>query len=155
MQPTQPILIGFDGSDASAHAIEATAELFPGAATVVVHVSHVPTVYASGYAGAPALPPDVHDEVERAAEEQAKQTLHRGTELARGVGLDVEGIVCVTPTVPWRRLLGVAEDVRARAIVVGSRGHGELTALILGSTSRALAHHSHLPLLIVPPETKG
>ena len=78
-----------------------------------------------------------------------------GTELARGAGLDVEGIVCVTPTVPWRRLLGVAEDVRARAIVVGSRGHGELTALILGSTSRALAHHSHLPLLIVPPETKG
>lgn len=154
MPATQTILIGFDGSAASADAIAAAADLFPGARAVVVHVAHLPTLYSSGYAGAPGLPPDVYDDVQRVTEEQARETLDRGTQQARAAGLDAEGVVSVTSTAPWRQLIGAADDAHAGAIVVGSRGHGELTALILGSTSRALAHHTHLPLLIVPPKAE-
>jgi nucleotide-binding universal stress UspA family protein len=40
-------------------------------------------------------------------------------------------------------------------IVVGSRGLGEVKSLVLGSTSQGLAHHTRLPLLIVPSGTDG
>lgn len=38
---------------------------------------------------------------------------------------------------------------RARLIVVGSRGHGEVTGLLIGSTSRQVARHSPCPVAIV------
>jgi nucleotide-binding universal stress UspA family protein len=53
----------------------------------------------------------------------------------------------------WRQLLAVADEVDAEVIVAGSRGFGEMKALLLGSTSQALAHHSRRPLLIVPAAT--
>ncbi|MCD2104551.1 universal stress protein [Rhodococcus erythropolis] len=37
----------------------------------------------------------------------------------------------------------------ARVVVIGSRGRGGFTALLLGSTSGALLHASHCPLMIV------
>jgi nucleotide-binding universal stress UspA family protein len=150
MSESAPIVIGFDGSDGAARAINETAHLFPGARVVVVHVWHMPSLYTAGYAGAPALPPDVLKDVEKASEEQANATLDHGKELARQAGLDPEGCAYVTPSAPWRQLLGTAEDVHARLLVVGSRGRGEVKSLVLGSTSQALAHHSQLPLLIVP-----
>jgi nucleotide-binding universal stress UspA family protein len=35
-------------------------------------------------------------------------------------------------------------------MVCGSRGYGPLRSVLLGSVSRALAHHAHCPLLVVP-----
>jgi nucleotide-binding universal stress UspA family protein len=150
MANEHPVVIGFDGSDGSARAIRATAELFPAAQVVIVHVWHMPNLYVSGYAGAPAIPADVEQEVEKAAAEQANETLEQGKELARQAGLEVQGVAYVTPSPAWRQLLGAAQDVHARAIAVGSRGRGEIKSLVLGSTSQALAHHCRVPLLIVP-----
>jgi nucleotide-binding universal stress UspA family protein len=36
-------------------------------------------------------------------------------------------------------------------LVVGSRGHGGIGGMLLGSVSQALAHHSRCPLVIVRP----
>jgi nucleotide-binding universal stress UspA family protein len=35
-------------------------------------------------------------------------------------------------------------------LVCGSRGYGPLRSVLLGGVSRALAHHAHCPLLVVP-----
>ena len=49
---------------------------------------------------------------------------------------------------PGRALLDAAAG--ADLLVVGSRGHGGFTGLLLGSTSTYLAHHAPCPLVIVP-----
>lgn len=63
------------------------------------------------------------------------------------------------PGVVVRRVLGEGRPVEcvldnaadAQLIVVGSRGHGGLAGMMLGSTSQALIYHATCPLLVVRP----
>ena len=54
-----------------------------------------------------------------------------------------------TPHDPASVLIGISE--RARLIVVGTRGHGGFTGLLLGSVAQKLLHHAHCPVLIARP----
>jgi nucleotide-binding universal stress UspA family protein len=47
-------------------------------------------------------------------------------------------------------LCRIADEPDVRMLVVGSRGHGDLAELVLGSVSHALSHHAPAPLVIVP-----
>jgi len=51
---------------------------------------------------------------------------------------------------PVSVLLGVADELEADLIVVGSRGLGGYPELLLGSTSTQVAQHSTRPVVIVP-----
>ncbi|MEV4603613.1 universal stress protein [Amycolatopsis sp. NPDC049253] len=48
----------------------------------------------------------------------------------------------------------LTESDRAQLVVVGSRGRGGFTGMLLGSTAQALIHHSSCPVLVVRPEPK-
>ena len=48
-------------------------------------------------------------------------------------------------------MLALAEQHRAAAVVVGSRGLGRVKSALLGSVSSGVLGHAHLPVLIVPP----
>jgi nucleotide-binding universal stress UspA family protein len=61
-------------------------------------------------------------------------------------GVDVEVEVIEGPA--SLRLLEL--DGEASMIVVGSRGRGGFTGLLLGSVSQHLAEHAHCPVVIVP-----
>jgi nucleotide-binding universal stress UspA family protein len=51
---------------------------------------------------------------------------------------------------PVEELINAGKD--ADMIVVGSRGAGGFTRLMMGSVAAQVAQHAHCPVLIVPPE---
>lgn len=53
---------------------------------------------------------------------------------------------------PSMWLLSLAAEESCHFLVLGSRGRGEATALMLGSVSRRLAAEAGAPVVIVPPE---
>jgi nucleotide-binding universal stress UspA family protein len=50
---------------------------------------------------------------------------------------------------PARAILRVAQEQGCNMIVLGSRGHGQISGLPLGSVSNAVAQRAHCPVMIV------
>lgn len=51
----------------------------------------------------------------------------------------------------WKSILGAAEAVPGSLIVMGTRGRGFVSNLILGSQSREVVRHARNPLVLIPP----
>lgn len=136
----QRIVVGIDGSEPSRRALEwAVAEArLRGAAVQAVHAWSLPFVGAAPYA---ALEPS-------ALREGAQSTLEAVVDGVDEQGLPepVERLLVEGPAA--RSLLDVADG--AELIVVGSRGHGGFTGLLLGSVSQQVTHHAPCPVVIVP-----
>jgi nucleotide-binding universal stress UspA family protein len=54
---------------------------------------------------------------------------------------------------PAQVLLDASKD--ASLLVVGTRGSGAWGRLTLGSTSTEVVHHAHLPVVVVPTDSRG
>jgi nucleotide-binding universal stress UspA family protein len=136
------ILLATDGSEDARLAARAAANLRErtGAELHVVHAwQAVPH---------PVVDPDYY-------EEGARQLLEVETEFISSSGAAVSGAHLIMGT-PVDAILDLAEEIGADLIVVGSRGHGPLGRLILGSVSEGVVHHATRPVLVLrgawPPE---
>jgi nucleotide-binding universal stress UspA family protein len=139
------IVVGVDGSDDSLAALAAAAELGEeaGAALVVVHVRHEGWVTAS----ATVIEPDAQramrdtlDAVERTTRQRAAAVL---------AGRRVHWRFDVALGDPATELVAAAHDHGAAAIVVGGRGHGFVSGLIVGSVAQKLVRHSLVSVLVI------
>ena len=145
-----PVIVGYDGSDASAAAIHAAGPLLAPRAAVVVHVWDS--------AAAEMLAMDLSErtvEAARSVDEAQRRAAERiaadGAELARAAGFDAEPVALRGRPNAWPVLLGEADDRSAAVLVVGSRGRGGVRSALLGSVSAGVLHHSRRPVLVVPP----
>ena len=137
------VAVGADGSAAGEPALAFAFEeaALRGARLRVVHVWSNPASARFGGVRPFAYDPQL------VAEEEL-----RGVEKSvAGCQSRFPGVEVVTEIVhgrPARILAGTS--ARADLLVVGSRGLGGFTGLLLGSVSHALLHQSHCPLAVVP-----
>ena len=136
------IVVGIDGSDGSREALRfAAAE-----ATLrnehlrVVSAWHVPTaLYAGAGSGfvAPVEEEDLSGAAQRAAEAELADVLgpDSGAELVMREGNAAHVLI--------------EESQNATMLVVGSRGHGGFTGLLIGSVGQQCAAHARCPVVIV------
>jgi nucleotide-binding universal stress UspA family protein len=153
-----PVLIAFDGSPAAEHALEEAAALLGKRPALVVSVwkegigfetVELPTATL----GMPPAPIDVNAalEIEQDAKERAQRLAQHGAELARQAGLEAEGLAVadeVEVTIP-ETIVDVARQRDAAAIVMGAHGHGRLSEVLVGSTTRDVVRRAECPVVVV------
>jgi nucleotide-binding universal stress UspA family protein len=134
------IVVGVDGSACSYEALEFAIEearLRNAELRIVTAWNIPPLAYSGPYAT--GIEPE-------AFEEGAKTTSAQAVEHARGIAPTLK-IEAITPNASGASgLLDAAKD--AVLLVVGSRGHGGFTSLLLGSVSQQLAQHAPCPVTI-------
>lgn len=137
------IVVGVDGSANSIEALRWSYEEAArrGAVIEVVHAWHHPYVAELGGVGAYAL---ASTDLEQAAKEVMAQVLTDAGPVPDGV--KIEPLLALGS--PAEELLKRTAD--ADLLVVGARGHGGFTGLLLGSVSQQCSHHAHCPVVIVP-----
>lgn len=135
------IVVGVDGSDNGRRALEWAMLLAGGFGAEIIAV-HAVGLLAT-VAGGARVPSQGHWDELQAEFEQDWCAALTGSDLpARRLLLDGP---------PALVLLGAADREDADLIVVGTRGTGGFTELLLGSTSHQVAQHSTRPVVIVPP----
>ncbi len=144
--PEHPVVVGIDDSDAAQRALDAAAAWAERehAMLHVVRVAHSAAMEAWTYAEtARASTEDTH-----ATREHAEQSVARQAGRARADHPGLEVTTQVLYGDPGRTL---AELTRRTAglVVVGSRGHGGFTGMLLGSVSHRLLHDGECPVLVV------
>ena len=134
----EKILLAVDTSEQSRLATSKAAELAK-ATTGQIHVFHVRPLIA-GRGG--WLDIDLTEEEQNVADDVAAEL--------EGQGLSVTGSrIASYHGDTGKRIVEAAQDFGADVIVMGSRGHGELPSMLLGSVAHKVVHLAHCPVLIV------
>jgi nucleotide-binding universal stress UspA family protein len=148
-EPDGPVVVGVDGSPASDAAVAIAFEevAMSGGELVAVH-SWSDAVLPVGpefgfFADLDWEPLARH----------AGEVLTERLAVWRGKYPEVTVRELVSRNRPAQALIEAAPG--ARLIVVGSRGRGGFTGLILGSVSQAVLHHANCPVLIARPDAAG
>jgi len=136
------IAVGVDGSVNAQRAVRFAAELAEGTGAYVVAV----------HAAAPGTAIDDPVDGPAAAHPTLTQLLEGWCAPLERRGLDDHDLV-VAEGDPRTALLDIAEERGADLIVVGSRGLGPVSKLVLGSVASSLIHQSPVPVTVVPPTT--
>ncbi|GAA5103166.1 universal stress protein [Haloechinothrix salitolerans] len=137
-----PVVVGVDGSELSEHALGCAFEqaAYRGVRLVAMHAytdSDAKAVFSETRMA--------HDwePLDQAEERVLAERLAGWTERYPDVTVERD----LVRSKPRERLLEWSES--ACLVVVGSRGRGGFSGLLLGSTSQALLHHARCPVLVV------
>ncbi len=148
----RPILIAYDGSEDARAAIARAGELLIPGPALVVTLWHAAERLVSTSAGAATYAP-IFGEIDELERSNARASAEQGAALAREVGFDASPLVVrSSDRNVWRAILDLGAEHDARAIVLGSRGQGGLTDVLLGSVPGRVVHHADRPVLVVRAE---
>lgn len=135
------ILLGVDGSEHALRAAKTAADL---ARSMKSEILRIVVAYDSvpPYLGEPNMQTAIS-----ARMKEAEKVLQRAMEVVGEIPGDVHTETLEGP--PAEAILDVADTRKCDLIVMGSRGLGRLTGLLIGSQSQKVVQHAPCPVLIV------
>ena len=133
------IVLALDGSDGAKQAIPVAAELAEKEKANIV-IAHV-TEYLAAKGG--ELPHIDEDQIRAEIAQEAKELSDRGIETKVEMAEVVAGG-------PAHAIVDIADRNDGDLIVTGTRGHGSVAGLMLGSVAHRLLHIAKRPTLAVP-----
>ncbi|KAB1503209.1 universal stress protein [Corynebacterium sp. 320] len=142
MADVKDIVVAVDGSEASTSAVAWAANCAwkRGEPLKLVSAYTMPQfMYADGM----VPPPELYTELEN----EANAKLDDAIEVVKSVSTDIQYSTEVREAAPIDFLLNLSET--AEMIVMGSRGLGGLSGLVMGSVSAAVVSHASCPVVVV------
>ena len=139
------IMVATDGSDGSSRAINAGAELVKSVAGTLT----IATVGAERFSDEQKEFARVEGDLADAAETFARQILNDAEQRARQAGI----AACILDLAwgePAQTIIEIIRREKIDAVVVGRRGRGQLSGLLLGSVSQKLATLAPCIVIVVP-----
>jgi nucleotide-binding universal stress UspA family protein len=151
--PTK-ILLATDGSKEAELAAKTASDL----AQKTHSELHVVHVFGIAPVGPPVYPEATDlqsvereaeaEELERISEQRAREMLEEEVGKVRSAGGTVaQGHLIEGRVAP--EVVGLAEEIGAGLIVLGSRGRGGIRRALMGSVSDSVVRHAHCPVLVV------
>jgi nucleotide-binding universal stress UspA family protein len=139
------IVVGIDGSGSAEHAAVWAADeaVRRGTGVRLVSVAHLPP---SGYQVAAPVPAEMIEDIT----EQSRQALARAATAIENRHAEVGVDIAVVTASPVPAL--IEESKQATLMVLGSRGLGGFTGMLVGSTAVALVAHGHCAVAVVRGE---
>lgn len=140
--PTK-ILLATDGSEEAQQAAGRAVEISKstGSELHVVHAEEIP-VMAHAY---------TLRDLKEESSQVARELLGEQVEQVEEAGASVAGQY-LRMGYPADEVIRLAEEIGAGLIVTGSRGHGGIKRLLLGSVSETVVRYAHCPVLVVRGE---
>ncbi len=141
------VLVAVDGSPMADLAVDVVASATWPAGTEVLVAESVET--GPGLFGGPwpALALVQADRLEAEIRAEAERTVQDAR--ARLLRPDLQVLATVLRGRPATAIIERAREMRADLIVVGSRGHGTIDTMVLGSVSAEVIDHTPAPVLVV------
>ncbi|MGB3184282.1 MAG: universal stress protein [Ornithinimicrobium sp.] len=143
--PSEPVVVGVDGSEGSTLALrEAAKAASRRALGLVVLCAWKPR---ASWASIPLTNDPASLQEARRARDSATETMKWARELLKNEFPDLEPSEIVAEGRPSTLL--ARESSQASLVVVGARGNGDLSSLLLGSVGRNLIYRSECPVAII------
>jgi nucleotide-binding universal stress UspA family protein len=150
------MLLATDGSEEAELATRAAIELAEGTGSElhVVYVEPLPDFMKNGH-GNPGYDRELYEMIE----EKARETLRKLTWRVKVAGGTVAEAHLRMGGVA-EEIVGLADELEAGLVVVGSRGLGRIRRTLAGSVSENVFRHAHCPVMVVrakvnPPSRRG
>lgn len=144
-----PIVVAVDDSRYARVVAQEAARLALEKSADVVFLSVIPVPFL------PASEGEINAEY-LSEEEKKFQDLHK--KLIESFFIPNSGILIESKILhgdPAAKIVKYAEEINADLIVVGTRGHGRVASVLLGSVSEKVANNSKRSVLIVKKEVSG
>lgn len=142
------IVVGTDGSATATRAVEEAVRLAKAGGGEIHIVSAYEPARGTHIQGAPEAAAQIW---EPSSDEKVQLILDEAAVAARTTGVEVE--THAVHDSPADALIGVAQDVDADLIVVGSQGMHGVKRLVLGSVPNKVSHLARCNVLIVSTDS--
>lgn len=145
MSKMKKILVAYDGSPQSKQALNWAIDLslLSGAQVAAVKVFETtrlyPEIESAGAKGVLRLLDEIRQEDQQLMDEVAAEGQSRGVTVKGDI---LQGNIA-------EQILKYARDGKFDLIVAGTKGHGALEQLLMGSVTRNLISLAHIPVLVV------